>query len=353
MQIKVSKKRKRLIAVYLLLLLVLYVVIYILPKITDIFETTQILEPGVLEISCETEGYIVKDEAVVLADKTGDMVYLNRDGTVVKKGSGICDIEATDKGSGEEKAEIDVRYSEYLDKLKNYDGLYSGEDSPISGIFSTSIDGGEKYFSIDNLDNIKKDKAESFDFKEIDLSRKDVVEGEPVYKITGDDHWYALCWIDSEEAEEYEEGDYVTLSLPAGDVKARLQEKQSEKSDGGKTVRMVFYMNRYYAELASVRKEKMTITMTNSSGLLVDNECLISREGQIGVYVKTKDDVYVFKPVNIKASNSKQSVISDGTYVNEDYEQVTTVNVYDEVLRNPQSALEEEQAAEKNSEKDK
>lgn len=352
MQIKLSKKRKKLIAIYLLLVLVLYLVIYILPKITDIFETTQTLEPGVLEISCETEGYVVKDEAVVLADRTGDMVYLNRDGTVVKKGSEICDIKKAENTTGDGKPEKDAKYSEYLSKLKNYKGLYSEEDSPISGIFSTTIDGGEKYFSIDNLDNISKEKAEAFDFREMDLNREQVVEGEPVYKITGDDHWYAVCWIDSEDAGEYEEGDYVTLTLPAGDVKAKLTEKKPEKSDDGKTQRVVFYMNTYYKDLSSVRKEDMTVTMSNSSGLIVDNECLIKKDGQLGVYVKTKDDVYVFKPVNIKASTSKQSAISDGTYVNENYEQVVTVNVYDEVLRNPQPALEEDLAEEKDN-KDK
>lgn len=352
MQIKLTKKRKRRIAIYLALVIVLYLIIYILPKITDVFETTQILESGVLEISCETSGYIVKDEAVVLADRTGAISYLMEDGTVVKKGSDICDIKKDENESKDKPKKKASKYTEYLSQLKNFDGIYKAEDSPISGIFVKSIDGGEKYFNPENLDKITKEKAEEIKLKELGLDREDVVKGEPVYKITGDDHWYVVCWIDREDAKEYEEGDSVTLTFPDGEVEAELQSKTVDKSDKDKTIKFVFYMNTYYENLAKARETDITVTMSNSSGLIVDNECLIKKDGRLGVYVKTKDDVYVFKPVNVKASNSKQTAISDGTYVNDKYEQVQTVNVYDEVLRNPQSALENENK-EKNKKEDK
>ncbi|MDD6190338.1 MAG: HlyD family efflux transporter periplasmic adaptor subunit [Firmicutes bacterium] len=341
MQIKISKKTKRIILIYIMLVVLLYLVIYVLPKATDMFETTQTLENGVLEISCETEGYIVKDEAVVLAYKTGTLTYVNVEGTVVKKGGRICSIEEESE-QGDKKEEQDGKYTEYLKALSRFSGLYYDENSPISGIFSKNIDGGEKFFSPDNLENISKEKAESIHLKTLQLEREHVVKGDPIYKITGDDHWYIVCWIDKETAEEYKEGDYVTLTLPEGNVKAEIQKKSDEKSDDKGLCRFVFYINTYYEDLENARKVDMTVTMSNSSGLIVDNECLIKKDGQLGVYVKTKDEAYIFKPVNIKASNSKQSAISDGTYVNEKYEQVITVNVYDEVLRNPENALERE-----------
>ena len=51
MKTKLSKKKKKAICIYIAALLLLYIVVEVLPKVTDIFETTQILEPGDLKIS--------------------------------------------------------------------------------------------------------------------------------------------------------------------------------------------------------------------------------------------------------------------------------------------------------------
>lgn len=47
------------------------------------------------------------------------------------------------------------------------------------------------------------------------------------------------------------------------------------------------------------------------------------------------------------ASDEKQSVIDDVTFIDEEGNQVYTVNVYDEVLRHPKSALEKDLEEEK------
>ena len=54
MKAKLSKKTKKAIFIYLAVLLILYIVVEVLPEVTDIFETTQTLEPGTLRISYET-----------------------------------------------------------------------------------------------------------------------------------------------------------------------------------------------------------------------------------------------------------------------------------------------------------
>ncbi len=46
MKIKISGNIRKYIIIYLALVLALYLVIVIVPRVTDIFETTQILEPG-------------------------------------------------------------------------------------------------------------------------------------------------------------------------------------------------------------------------------------------------------------------------------------------------------------------
>ena len=103
----------------------------------------------------------------------------------------------------------------------------------------------------------------------------------------------------------------------------------------GDFYKMIFYLNVYYEDFCSARKVNMTVVQSNTMGLIVDNECIIEKDGQEGVYVKTKDGDTYFRPIKVKITDGKQSVIYESIYVNDKYEQVETVRVYQEVLRNP------------------
>ena len=143
-----------------------------MPKVTDKFETTQVLENGTLEVSCEAEGYLIKDEAVCTAEETGTIEYKVEDGTVVKKGTSISHIEAAEEEKDKEKDEesgIRGKYKDVLDQLNGYDLLVETHKAPISGVFSMSVDGNEKFFRIDNMDKITKEKAEERDLDQLDL----------------------------------------------------------------------------------------------------------------------------------------------------------------------------------------
>ena len=96
MRIRITKKTRRILLLYLAVLVALYIVVFQMPKVSDKFETTQVLENGTLEVSCSAEGYIIKDEAVCVASKTGVIHYNMEDGTVVKKGTKIESIDDTE-----------------------------------------------------------------------------------------------------------------------------------------------------------------------------------------------------------------------------------------------------------------
>ena len=51
------------------------------------------------------------------------------------------------------------------------------------------------------------------------------------------------------------------------------------------------------------------------------------------------------------ATDGKDSVLSDAAFTDENGKQITTVNVYDEVLRHPGNELEEDLKKEANKEK--
>lgn len=329
MKTKLSKKTKRIIAVYLAALLLLYIIVEVLPEVTDIFETTQTLEPGTLRIAYETTGYLIKDESVGIAPESGDIQYLVAVGTAVKKGYPI--VSVTPDGESNQ----DARFGEYMNKLDGYEGLSEEYNSPISGVFSLTVDGYEDYFTPDKMDKIKRETVESLSYKSANLERSSVIEGEPIYKVSNDDNWYVLCWVDKETAESYSEGRAVSLELPEGTVDASVHSVREDGDD----YRVIFYLNVYYEAFCESRAVDMSIVTSDNEGLLVDNKCIVEKNGQQGVYVVDKNGDYVFTRISIISTDGEQSVIEDATFVDEEGNQVYTVDVYDEVLKHPENAL--------------
>ena len=329
MKTKLSKKTKRIIAVYLAALLLLYIIVEVLPEVTDIFETTQTLEPGTLRIAYETTGYLIKDESVGIAPESGDIQYLVAVGTAVKKGYPI--VSVTPDGESNQ----DARFGEYMDKLDGYEGLSEEYNSPISGVFSLTVDGYEDYFTPDKMDKIKRETVESLSYKSANLERSSVIEGEPIYKVSNDDNWYVLCWVDKETAESYSEGRAVSLELPEGTVDASVHSVREDGDD----YRVIFYLNVYYEAFCESRAVDMSIVTSDNEGLLVDNKCIVEKNGQQGVYVVDKNGDYVFTRISVISTDGEQSVIEDATFVDEEGNQVYTVDVYDKVLKHPENAL--------------
>lgn len=327
-------------------MLILYVVIEVLPRVTTIFETTQVLEPGNLKLSYETTGYFIKDESIGIAAETGEIQYLVEVGTPIKKGHKLVSVEADADGRSDEP-----RFGKYTDRLKGYGGLSQEYASPISGIFSLEIDGYEDYFTFENMERVKKETVEGLPYDAVDLERNSVIKGEPIYKVSTDDVWYILCWVDKRAAESYVEGKDVTLELPEGEVEAEIHAIRQE----GEFCRVIFYLNVYYEAFSESRAEDMSIVISDNEGLIVDNDCIIQKDGQQGVYVINKNGNHIFNRIKVIASNEEQSVIEDVTFYDEEGNQVYTVDVYDEVLKHPESALEREleQEMEEKSEEEK
>ena len=345
MKTKLTKKTKKAICIYIAALLILYIVVEILPRVTDVFETTQVLEPGNLKLSYDTTGYFIKEESIGIAYETGDIEYLTEEGYAVKKGHELVAVDR-DKGDSNKSP----RFEEYTEMLKGFDGMYKEYTAPTSGIFSLTIDGYENYLTPDNMDKLRKDDVERLSFDSADLERKSVIKGEPIYKITWDDYWYVMCWVNEETAETYSEGGSVVLELPEGEVDAEIYSIKKEKNS--KEYKVVFYLNVYYSALAESRSEKVNIVTSDNEGLLVDNGCIIEKNGQKGVYVVNKNGDYVFTPIKIIAYDDRHSVIDDVTFYDDDGNQVYTVDVYDEVLKNPKSALEKDLEAESKEKKE-
>ncbi len=332
MKQKLNRKTKKAITIYIAALLIFFIIVEVLPRVTDIFETTQILETGTLKVSYETTGYFIKDEYIGIAPESGSVQYLVSKGTAVKKGHTVVSVDPGEKGTK------DSRFSKYTDRLKGFEGLSEEYEAPISGVFSLTMDGYEEYFSIENMNKIKRNKVESFSYDSVSLERDSVIKGEPVYKISADDKWYVLCWVDKDAVESYSEGREVTLELPEGNVDATVYSVKKDGSD----YKVIFYLDVYYEAFCESRAEEMSIVTSDNEGLIVYNKCIVEKDGNKGVYVKNKNGAYIFTRVKIISSDGKRSVLAASTFYDDDGNQVYTVDVYDEVLKHPSGVLQKD-----------
>ncbi len=333
MKIKITRHIRKYIILYLALVLALYLVIEMVPRITDIFETTQILEPGELVLTDDATGYMIKSEAIAIAPGSGSIKYLVKDGTAVRKNQDVVGAAV----NGEEG--FSRRYDDVLRQLEGYSGLVETWKTPISGIFSLTMDGSEQVLNPAHMDSLTYEQVKDQPLHEKDLRRDTVAKGEPVYKITNDNKWYVACWMKEKIAVNYSEGESVQLQLPAGNVAATVRSVTPEE----KRYKVIFASDMYYPDLTTAREMDMTILSNDHTGLLVDNECIIEKHGQQGVYVRDKNGDYYFVRVNVVVTDGKQSVISESKFYDPEVDDmVPTVSVYDEVLKQPKKELKKD-----------
>ena len=334
MKIKISRHIRKYIILYLAVLLALYLVIEMVPKVTNVFETTQILEPGNLVLSYEAKGYMIKSETIVLSPQSGTIVYRAKEGTPVSKNQRVVDIDAEGDQDGESH-----KYSNLMEDLEGYEGVVTSKRTPASGIFSLTMDGSEKALNPAHMDSLTEEIAEDLPLHGKDLQEENVTRGDPIYKITNDNKWYVVCWMKEDEMRGLAEGQEVRLNLPAGSASAVVRSITKEE----KKYKIIFYSDVYYKELSTAREVDLTIESSDRSGLLIDNECIIEKDGSEGVYVRNKNGDYYFVKVNVIETNGKESVISESSYYDPEVEDIVyTVSVYDEVLKNPKKALKKE-----------
>lgn len=326
-----AKKNRKPAYLFVLTLVLLYIVTYTIPGVTGILKGTEILEPGSIRVSEDLTCYFFRHEDVYTASAAGDVKYLVKEGTHVRKGKKVAHLKAemtSKKMNGKNQSD----YKKIMDQLGGNVIVTDKCLAQTSGIFSTYVDGYEAYFTPKNMEKFKQEDMKGLRIKSVDVQGSEAIKNEPLFKISDNDDWYIIFWVEGGSIENYVEGKLVTVKLSEGEVQARVDHVNSEGEDSWK---VVLQSNRYYKAFSKSRIEDAEVISKDSNGLIVSNKSLTSIEGQAGVKVRQKDGTYKFVPVKVIASDGKKSVLQDVNFVDEKGETINTVNVYDEVLKNP------------------
>lgn len=327
-----AKKNRRYVYIFILVLIALYVIIYVIPRVTGAFETTEILRSGSLQGTEDTVCYFVRDEQVYTAGAAGTLKYRIKEGTHIRRGTKVAALTQEKKNTSKtDKNENQSKYSEIINRLS--DGVIRTTDckSQSSGIVSYYVDGYENFFTPDRIENLKHEDVKDLKVEAEDTVRKSALEQEPIFKISDNDNWYLVCWVEVASVARYETGNSVTIQLAEGDIKATIQ----NIIEAGDEWKIIFRSNRYYEGFSKSRVEEARIVTEDYNGLIAENNSITTRDGQPGVMVRRTDGDYTFTRVQILARAGEYSVLKENSFTDEEGNTVNTVKVYDEILKKP------------------
>lgn len=321
-----KKIRKKSIILFFIAVIALYVIIYIVPKVTGALVSSYTATYGELKICDETDGWLVRSEKVYTAGSGGSINRYIKESTLIRRGTSVMEI------SGDAGGEIDAAYTDLLSRLGDSaveTETYTAEDVGIVCYYADGYEGkltpetmekgGLSYYSKVTQDAVT------------DLKRDTAVKGEPVFKITDRTKWYLVCFVEQSSADRYEAGQEIDVVFE--DDQVRMDVHSVKKMDG--KVRIILETDYYYSGFAKTRAAKVSLVTYENRGLIVENDSITEEKGQKGVYVKVRSGNFVFVPIRIYKTDGQYSLVADGTYTDDKGEIVSTVEIYDEILKDP------------------
>lgn len=323
-----SKLKKKPILLFLIILVVLYAIIYIVPRVSGALVSSYIAEYGELKISDETTAYFVRSEKVYVARANGETNYFFDQGSLVRKDTKVMQVKSGSSESVEPSrtyAGIIERLGDDVVKNKNY-------RTKDVGVVSYAVDGYEQIVTPKTMK-----KADYSFFKKLsqddvlDLQRDRVIKNEPVFKIVDRTKWYMVCFVDAAHLDRYEKGGHVRVEFEDDYVDTTVYRAEAV----GDKAKIILQTDYYYDRFAETRVADVSLVTYQENGLIVENSSITEEKGQTGVYVKNKSDDFFFVPIKIYATDGEKSLIADDFYYDteNDGETVITVEVYDEILK--------------------
>ena len=239
------KLKKKTIIIFILIVIALYVIVEVIPPLTGALASTEVLEYGKLKVSSVEDCWIVRDETVYKADRTGGIKVFSGEGTLIKKGSKVMRYDSSaDENKGDDEGSSS--YKEFRDRLG--DDMIAEKDgkSDRKGLFSFYIDGYESYLTPDKINKLKEDELLNIGSVPEKVERSSAAKGDPIFKIADNSVWYLVCWIDEGEIARFEKDKHVKVKLEDSTIEAKVDRI---KQAGDKWF-LVLSTNRYFRLVA-------------------------------------------------------------------------------------------------------
>jgi len=280
--------------IFIVLVAGLYVYLYLIPSITGSLTPTYIVQDGVVSITDDPKCFIVRDEEVYYAEKSGSITYYSKETEKTRKGFVVADI---------------------------YNGNKYSMQCPSTGFVSYYLDDYENYFTPDNIGKLDIEEYVNLEIVPYNSFRNDVVIGEAIYKLIKSNTWYMLLVVPNEELSKYAINNQITIWL---NEENKVNATIDRFLGNGETRIVVCSTKTFYEDFAKIRTINVNVVTKETSGLFVPTTAIAVEGEDKGVYVLGVDGEYVFKKIDVLVEDEDLTLISKGG----------NVKLYDEILRN-------------------
>ncbi|MDD4439224.1 MAG: HlyD family efflux transporter periplasmic adaptor subunit [Tissierellia bacterium] len=335
-----------------------------------------VAENGILEDVIEAEGIVVKDENVYSATLDGSVLYYYEEGTKIKEGQLIADIN-TDVDSVEVNRQIaeiqsaidnrensgqvlsqenftayqnELQISILNNELQNMysiveqmtnNDFYSGKYDEYSisqlnemkinlsnsisthkvpyysdraGIITYKTDGLEDDYKFENVMDMTPSSTvrREYSFKD---KKETVQKDESFYKIIRNFEYYIVVTVNNEKARLFEENKYIKVRILSDGEQHIVWGLIKKINYGSEESVLVLYFDDYFYKVYDKRYVNIELITAAYEGLKIKNEALMEINGMKGVYVKDASNIIKFFPVEIQGSNEEYSIVFPGDYV--------------------------------------
>jgi hypothetical protein len=315
----------------------LYIVIYVIPGAQGKSIETSVLEYGDLPVTDKAEMILVRDETLYKAAQSGAVSYKNQEGTKVRKGVRIIDIDPGTKTGAGASPDTTPAAIEKVQETAGKDAVTSENGkAAFTAVVSYYADGFEKQITPARIGEMRKKLLEKLPRDGSNIKLGQTEAGDPVYKLTNNNLWYMVYWMSGSSGGRvnYDKGESVKVDFGSAVVGATVDDISTQGDD----FMIVLRSDIYYKELAQHRIVDAEVIFAEYQGLICESSCLVVRGKQPGVFVKQRSGSFKWVPVRIDKTVSDRCTLAVGTYIDDDGKTVKTVNYYDEVLTDPKAA---------------
>ncbi len=300
---KSNFKPKKGLLVFIALFILLYIIIYVVPTVFDIFNQTYVAQYGTLDIKEETECVFVRDEQVYKAPSGGTVDRKAEEGELLRS---------------ETLAVTVGNHEQYIEK---------------KGIISYRYDGYENKINTENMTLLKKSFLKEYQEKQ--GTTKEAISGtaesgDVIFKIIDNSQWCLVYWLSEEDAAIFEEGRGVSVKVDE-DVTVKMTVKSITKQ--GDDVQIILSCNRNYDGFDKHRIKHCTIVASSYSGIILNTDSIVEKDGVKGVFVVDKFNNENFTPIKILSSQGDKTVIEKNYFHDAEGNRVESVQTYSEILK--------------------
>lgn len=325
--------RKRPIILFLIVLIGLYIVIYIVPRVTDRLQPTYVAEYGTLETSDDATGYFVRNEKVYASGNSGTQNRYIANGKLVQKDTKVLEVNEEDgTTAGDEEATKGAsRYQRALNRLGDAVVGTESYKTKEEGVVFYSLDGYEAELTPSKMKDLTERQLKHYDNDALQtIESGEVRKFDPVFRLVDRSAWYILCFVPEDHADRYEPD--ATVSVRINGKTTIIGTVYGKKEMSGK-IRLIIRTNYYYRKFATVRQQDVKVITSSRRGLLLRNSSITKKKGVTGVYVRQTDGSYAFTPVDVLSTDGEWSAVSRSTFHDKKGNVVKTIKTYDEILR--------------------